>query len=98
MDVRNNLEKMILGKAMKDNAFRSEMIENPKQTIERELGVKLPESLIINVLEEKSDTFYLILPVTPANAANDELTEKELSTVAAGYAWEDFVSDTFCPV
>ena len=84
MEVRSNIEKMIIEKAMKDDLFRSELIANPKQAIEKELGIKLPESMSLHVLEETDNTFYLTLPPTSENTGDDELTENELSHVAAG--------------
>ena len=76
METRSQIENMILQKAMKDDLFRSELIANPKMTLEKEFGLKLPDSINIRFLEEKGDTFYMVLPAISDVTAADELTEK----------------------
>ena len=81
---RKQFEKRIIEKAMKDEIFRNQLLGNPKEVIEHELGLKLPESLKIHVLPEDSHSVYLILPQMSANAGSEELTESELAAVAGG--------------
>lgn len=96
MKTRESFEKMIIEKAVKDDTFRSQLMENPKSFIEKEMGVKIPEMINIQILEETSDTFYLVLPAV-TDTASEELTEKELQQVSAGAGWEeDFVSLIIC--
>jgi len=97
MQTREHFEKLILEKAMKDEAFRTELLKNPKMTLEKEIGVKIPESINIRILEEKSDTFYLVLPPSDEKSTDGELTERELQNVAAGgNDWWDKFSDAIC--
>jgi hypothetical protein len=84
MDVRKQLEQKIIEKAMKDESFRKQLIEDPKFVIEKETGIKIPASLNVTVLEENPQTFYLILP--PVIQEDEELTEAELEEVSGG--WE----------
>ena len=51
---RQQLEQHLIEKAMSDDAFRKELIANPKGTIEKETGMKLPEAFYVKVLEEDS--------------------------------------------
>lgn len=77
----------LVSKACKDEAFRKMFLNNPKEVLEKELGqiqegIKLPENLIVKVLEKPSDTLYFILPVIAYKGA--ELSEEQLEAVAGG--------------
>jgi hypothetical protein len=54
-----DLEALLISKAMADEAFKSELISNPKAVIAREMGQELPEDLEIEVLEptQKNSTW-----------------------------------------
>ena len=84
MNQRQQLEQQLIEKAMKDESFRRHLIENPGAAIEAEMGIKIPESISIKVLEESQQTFYIILPARKKEG-EDELTETELEQVAGGY-------------
>jgi hypothetical protein len=84
MDFRQQFEQKLIEKAMKDESFRKQLIENPKEVIEAEFGKKIPESININVMEENAHTVYLILPQVSAQNSEMELTEAELFDVAGG--------------
>ena len=43
MKTKEHFEKLIVEKALKDDAFRAELPANPKLTIEKEPGIKIPE-------------------------------------------------------
>jgi hypothetical protein len=57
---------------------------NPKAVIARELGVPIPASVEIRVVEETPSSAYLVLPAAPVRAGQ-ELSEQELEAVAGGY-------------
>ena len=59
---RQSAERQIIEKAMKDDAFRQKLISDPKAAISQELGVELPSSLKFHILQETSDTAYMVLP------------------------------------
>lgn len=88
MNQKQQLEQHIIEKAMKDEQFRAKLQTSPRETIEQELGVKLPASLRINVLEEKPDSVYLVIPMTTVEHSEEELTEAQLGVVAGGYTSE----------
>jgi len=81
---RKQLEQHLIEKAMKDESFRNMLLENPHAAIEQELQTKLPESIKIRVLQEQSNSLYLILPPLPADPGSEALTESELASVAGG--------------
>ena len=74
------LKKKIVEKAMKDEAFRKELIKNPAAAVEKAFGVGVPKGIEIVVLEETSEKVFLILPATRSQALSSEDMEK----VAAG--------------
>jgi hypothetical protein len=82
---RKQLEEKLIAKAMKDETFRKNLLENPKAAIEDETGIKLPESISLKVVEENLSTFYLILPPKINPETEDELSEAELEMVSGGY-------------
>ena len=87
MNQRQQLEQQLIEKAMKDESFRKQLIENPGAAIEAVLERKIPESIKINVLEEDANTVYLILPQVSNQSSEMELTDAELNAVAGGTIW-----------
>ena len=82
---RQQLEQALIEKAMNDEAFRKELIANPKEIIEKETGMKLPEAFNVKVLEENPQSFYLVLPAKVQPGSEDELSEAELEMVSGGW-------------
>ncbi len=82
---RKQLEENLIAKAMKDEVFRKNLLENPKAAIEEETGIKLPESINLKVVEENPSNFYLVLPPKIKPETEDELSEAELEMVSGGY-------------
>ncbi|GAC1349589.1 MAG: hypothetical protein NVSMB27_24140 [Ktedonobacteraceae bacterium] len=46
MATQNSMQEQIIAKAMKDEAFRQQLLSNPKEVLERELDINLPEGVI----------------------------------------------------
>ena len=59
---QSGYQSMLVARAMKDRSFRSQLIAEPAATIERFSGMKLPEGVQVNVLEEEPNNVYIILP------------------------------------
>jgi len=57
-------------KGAKDPAFRQHLIAKPKAMMEKELGLSLPESLSIEVIETTENNLVLLVPPKP-----DDFTE-----------------------
>jgi hypothetical protein len=54
-------EKLLI-RAMKDEAWRQELLTNPKTAIERELGIALPRDVTVEVHESTATSVHLVLP------------------------------------
>lgn len=85
MDVRTKLINKLVNRAEEDSLFRSKLLSDPKAAIEEETGYKLPSNLKINVLEEKHNEYFLVLPYSEPSGG--ELSDAELENVAGG--WTD---------
>jgi hypothetical protein len=99
--VRKEVEERLIEKAMKDRSFRERLLLNPREVVELETGSKLPKGINLQVVEEKPDEVFLVLPaIHSAQPGDEELTEAELSNVAGGIpppiASEDWSCSCFC--
>ena len=81
---KKDLEQKLIEKALKDESFRKQLLVNTKDTIEIELGMKIPGFLKIKIVEEDPQTVYLVLPPVPSRTTVIELSDIELEAVAGG--------------
>ena len=79
---RQEMESLIVQRAWKDEAFRDEFVADPKATIEKYSGQKLPAEYKIVAHAEDDKTIHFVIPPKPANA--DELSDEDLEKVAGG--------------
>jgi hypothetical protein len=94
MSEQNTVPK-IMAKAMKDEAFRQQLLSHPKATLERELGITLPPGLTIQVHEDTCTTRHLVLPrLAPRDTG--EVSDAELADVAGGAIGETQESFCYC--
>src|SRR5215213_3713362 len=94
---RAEMERRLIEKSLQDESFRRRLIEDPKGTVEQELGTRLPEEVQVVTVEETQDTIYLVLPCTPmADAEGVELSDQQLESVAGGWG-QTAVGGTDCP-
>ncbi len=69
----------LITKATEDPEFREQLKADPRGTVEREFGVKVPDDVEITVLEESPKHAYIVLPMKAS-----DLSPEELDAVAGG--------------
>lgn len=79
---RSTFESRLCGSALRQPAFKAELVAQPKAVVERELGHKLPSDLIIHVLEESSTDLYLVIPSFPFGTTVDLPSGVSLEEIA----------------
>ncbi|MGF1575122.1 MAG: NHLP leader peptide family RiPP precursor [Cyanophyceae cyanobacterium] len=89
MQARNEIESKIILKAWEDDAYRQSLIANPRAVLSEEIGKPIPDGGSFVVVEEKPNSFYLVLPQKPRLIEeviheSEELTQTELESVAGG--------------
>lgn len=60
---RQRLESHLLTRALGSPDFRDRLLADPKETIERETGLRFPDTLSVYVHEEKLGELHVVLPV-----------------------------------
>ena len=83
---RQDIQTRIIAKAWKDEAYKQELLTNPKAVIEREFGVEFPADVKVQVVEENPTSLHFVLPVSPVAIAQ-ELSEQQLEAIAGGKDW-----------
>jgi hypothetical protein len=94
---RAEVERTLVQRSLEDEEFRRRLLDDPKGTLEQELGSSLPQGFDVRVVEESADTIYLVLP--SASALGDqggELSEEELESVAGGVGGKYTDDDATC--
>jgi hypothetical protein len=82
---RAEWERRLIERSLEDEDFRQRLLEDPKGTVEQELGSVLPEGVEVRVVEESADTIYLVLPSTSAVVGQGgSLSDQDLEAVADG--------------
>jgi hypothetical protein len=81
---RREIQGQLIARAMKDEAFRQELISDPRGVLGREFGVTIPETVQVSVLEESPQNVYLVLPPAPPSTGGG-LSDQDLEGVAGGF-------------
>lgn len=76
------VQEQVLVRAVKDEHFRQEVLNNPRAVLAREYNVHLPETVSIRVVEDTTDTLTIALP--PKQESMQELSDAELEAVTGG--------------
>jgi hypothetical protein len=85
---RRTVEDRIVEQAWKDDAFRKELVKDPRAAIEKFLGAPLPAKVRIKVVEEDADSVVIVLPAPAQQAPAGKLSAAELEEVAGGWDME----------
>jgi len=62
MDKRIDLQNKVIAKAMEDPSFKKALMEDPAGAIASEFGIRVPEGIEIEVVQETAKKVYLVLP------------------------------------
>jgi hypothetical protein len=81
---RAEFERTLVRRSLEDDSFRRRLLDDPKGTVERELGTRLPEDVEVRVVEESAQTVYVVLPSASAVGEGGEISDRELEAVAGG--------------
>jgi hypothetical protein len=81
---RAEMERRLIDRSLEDETFRQRLLDDPKGTMEQELGSRLPESVEVRAVEETPQIIYLVLPSRSADVRADELSDQELEEVSGG--------------
>ena len=63
---------------MHDQAFREELVRNPKATLERELRISFPPEVEIEMHQDTPTIIHLVLPLQPKTGSLMEVSYAEL--------------------
>ncbi|HEX5850654.1 MAG TPA: NHLP leader peptide family RiPP precursor [Rubrobacter sp.] len=91
---RGEAERNLVQRSLQDEAFRQKLLDDPRGAVEQELATQLPESVEVRVVEESTDTIYLVLPSAAPIGEVGEITDEELELVAGGVPGHNVWSGT----
>ncbi|MBD2533204.1 NHLP leader peptide family natural product precursor [Nostoc flagelliforme FACHB-838] len=80
----NDVQSQIIAKALRDSSFRQSLFNEPKAAISQELGIDIPDSINIQVLQANDTNLYLVLPSANDDEGDAELSLEQLASVAGG--------------
>ena len=90
---RHSMEKALISRAMKDDAYRQRLMSDAKGVLRDEFGMNLPADLDMQVVQETPNKVYLVLPAAPSASA--PLSRGEVANAAADCSgWGSFVACT----
>ncbi len=84
MSQPQSLQEQIIARAMTDDAFRQALLKNPKEAVERTLGLSLPEGVTLQVHEDASKQVHVELSSQPQAGGMLELSDTDLEQVVGG--------------
>jgi hypothetical protein len=71
----------VIERAQRDEAFRQQLLDDPRGAISADLGVDVPDGIEIRVIEEDPEEAVIVLPA-PTQPA--QVTDAQLSEVVGG--------------
>jgi hypothetical protein len=82
---RAEVERRLVQRSLQDEEFRQRLLDDPKGTLEQEIGRGLPEGVQVRAVEESADTIYLVLPsASRVGEGGSSLSDQDLEAVSGG--------------
>jgi hypothetical protein len=81
---RRELEAKVVARAWADEDFRERLRTDPHGAVAEETGIRVPESIEIEVLEESPEKGYLVIPLNRVAISEDELDAVSGGVCAGG--------------
>jgi hypothetical protein len=94
---RAEIQRRLIQRSLDEEDFRRNLLDDPKATIEQELGAQLPEGVRVRAVEETSQIIFLVLPSASPLVGGVELSDQELEAVAGGGRGDDGHDCTLSP-
>lgn len=88
------VQDQVMERSVKDEAFRQQVLSNPRQVLAEEYGVNIPANVSIQIVEDTPNSVHLVLPPKAQIGRMQELSDGELEAVAGGM-WSIKVYGTF---
>ncbi|MGG1551843.1 MULTISPECIES: NHLP leader peptide family RiPP precursor [Paenibacillus] len=66
MSSNEALKAQIIQKAWEDEAFKQQLLANPKAALKQAFNITIPDDIKVNAVEETSTEFVLVIPTNPA--------------------------------
>jgi len=83
---RGDIDLLVRKHLESDPEFRKRLVADPRGVIGELAGMKLPQSVQVDVHEESLTHVHLVIPHVPPAG---ELSDKDLELVAGGTCWSD---------
>lgn len=72
-----------VARSWSDEAYKAKLLNDPRGAL-AEVGVEVPDDVTVNVTEQKSDEFNLVLPPNPG-LQEGPVSDDQLQAVAGGF-------------
>jgi hypothetical protein len=66
MSTNDSVKAKIIQKAWEDEAFKQQLLANPRAALKQAFNITLPEDIKVKAVEETSTEFVLVIPTNPA--------------------------------
>ena len=70
--------EQLLSRACEDPDFRARLLADPEGTLKDEYGFKVPDGMVLKVIEDSRSTSHLVLPPNP------QLSTEEMRAISGG--------------
>jgi len=80
---RGQVNDLLAKWAAEDPEYRKALMERPREVLQAQFGVTVPESIQVKVIEEGPNEFHVIIPHVVEEGG--ELSDADLEQVAGGF-------------